>query len=111
MMKTTRRYIVLVMLLCLLSLAASSRAPRYVSPWTRLEPGETVTFVHELGTRPLLLQGWVALWLNKTTPNFDVVAPLATYPALRVQGVSTDRIVLENTSLTDAYFVQVIAEP
>lgn len=92
----------------------------YVGPITPIGPGQSLTFVHGLGARPLHVQVWaVVVW--KATPDArpaagpqgtdEIMVPHTDYQAgpLLITGVSADRIVVRNGNATEAAFIQVVA--
>lgn len=118
--RITYLFILLVLAaLCALLIVKQAQAQsggmsaRYVSSWIVIQPGQTLSFRHELGIRPLELFVWVIV-AEKTpddvgaviTPNYDFKGG----GMIRVYSVGANYIYIQNLDTT-MQRIKVVAKP
>lgn len=110
--KKTMVLMVLAVMLPLATLGAVYKATptRYVSEWTQVPPGGVYVFWHGIGTRPLILNVWIAHFVagEDIDAEFNEAYP-HTQSGLLIQTVNQEFISVLNTEDV-ALFVQVLAE-
>lgn len=93
--------------------APSCKPGRFVSPWTTIQPGQSIAFETNLCSRPILVFVWVGLHVDKPASfNPDTFQPNTDQPGtpIRVEGVNSTYVYVINAGQVFET-IQVIAVP
>lgn len=102
--------------LCTLLIVKQAQAQagisRYVSPWTPIQPGQMLSFQHQLGIRPLELSVWVMIAEKSGEDTGATIVPHYDLRggAIKVISVGTGYIYIQNLGKTEQR-IKVVAQP